>query len=219
MKDPHPDDTAPLAPRRSLAGPATATSGATGRPAPLVDERTRPLAPAPGASVARPTGGPPNGSGPATASSSRIGAAGAPDAAGTRSTAGAGASLGAGRARRARLRIVRVDPWSVMKMAFALSIALAVVMIVAVAVVWAVLGTAGVWDSINSTVASSEILTNGDTFDVNNYIGVGRVLGLTLIVAVADVVLLTAIATLGAFLYNLAAALLGGLEVTLAETH
>ena len=38
-----------------------------------------------------------------------------------------------------------------------------------------------------------------------------------MLVAVIDVVLLTAIATLGAFLYNMAAALLGGIEVTLAE--
>ena len=32
-----------------------------------------------------------------------------------------------------------------------------------------------------------------------------------------DVVLLTAIATLSAFLYNMSASLLGGIEVTLAE--
>ncbi len=38
-----------------------------------------------------------------------------------------------------------------------------------------------------------------------------------MLVAVVDVVLLTAIATLGAFLYNMSAALLGGIEVTLAE--
>ena len=44
-----------------------------------------------------------------------------------------------------------------------------------------------------------------------------RVMGFTMIVAVVDVVLITAIATLGAFLYNLAAALLGGIEVILAE--
>ena len=36
---------------------------------------------------------------------------------------------------------------------------------------------------------------------------------------VIDVVLLTAIETLGAFLYNLAATLLGGIEVTLAEDN
>ena len=35
--------------------------------------------------------------------------------------------------------------------------------------------------------------------------------------SVVDVILITAIATLGAFLYNLSAALLGGIEVTLAE--
>jgi len=54
-------------------------------------------------------------------------------------------------------------------------------------------------------------------FDVTNYVGTSRVLGFTMIVAVVDVVLITAISTLGAFLYNLAAALLGGVEVTLAE--
>jgi len=112
---------------------------------------------------------------------------------------------------------VRVDPWSVMKIAFALSIALAIVMVVAVALVWTVLDAAGVWDSINS--ARTAIFDDGTSFDVTNYVGLPRVMGLTMIVAVADVVLITAIATLGAFLYNLAAALLGGLEVTLAETR
>jgi len=40
-----------------------------------------------------------------------------------------------------------------------------------------------------------------------------------MLIAAVDVVLLTAIATLGAFLYNMAAALLGGVEVTLAEDN
>ena len=55
------------------------------------------------------------------------------------------------------------------------------------------------------------------SFDVENYVGMSRVMGFTMLVAVVDVILLTAIATLGAFLYNMAAALLGGIEVTLAE--
>jgi hypothetical protein len=119
--------------------------------------------------------------------------------------------------RRARLRLTRIDPWSVMKTAFLLSIAFGIVTVVSVAIVWSVLGAAGVWDSINATV--SDVL-GGDAaqnFDVQNYVGTSRVLGFTMIVAVVDVVLITAIATLSAFLYNLAAALLGGLEVTLAE--
>jgi hypothetical protein len=120
--------------------------------------------------------------------------------------------------RRARLRLTRVDPWSVMKTAFLLSVAFGVVTFVAIFMVWSVLGAAGVWDSINSAVAS---IVEGDsgnsTFDVTDYVGMSRVLGFTLLVSVVDVVLLTALATLTAFLYNLAAALLGGIEVTLAE--
>ena len=120
--------------------------------------------------------------------------------------------------RRARLRLTRVDPWSVMKTSFLLAVAFGVVTFVAIFMVWSVLGAAGVWDSINSAVAS---IVEGDsgnsTFDVTDYVGMSRVLGFTLLVSVLDVVLITAIATLTAFLYNLAAALLGGIEVTLAE--
>jgi hypothetical protein len=119
--------------------------------------------------------------------------------------------------QRARLRIARVDPWSVMKMAFALSIAFAIVTVIAVAIVWTVLDTAGVWESINKSV---DTLTNPDAgsgFEVEEFVGLGRVLGLSMVLAAANVVLLTALATLAAFLYNLAAALLGGLEVTLTE--
>lgn len=128
------------------------------------------------------------------------------------------ASSRAVRTRRARLRIVHVDPWSVMKTSFLLSIALGIVLVVAVAIIWGVLGAAGVWDSINSAVAQVADSPNDPTpFDITNYIGTSRVVGFALIASVIDVVLITAIATLGAFLYNLAATLLGGLEMTFSE--
>jgi hypothetical protein len=119
--------------------------------------------------------------------------------------------------RRARLRLVHLDPWSVMKTAFLLSIAFGIVLVVSVGLVWSVLGAAGVWDSINSTVTDVLGSESSEPFNVEDYVGTSRVLGFTMIVAVVDVILITAIATLGAFLYNLAAALLGGVEVTLAE--
>jgi hypothetical protein len=124
---------------------------------------------------------------------------------------------GVRRTRRAQLRLVPVDAWSVMKTAFLLSIALGIVLVVAVAIIWAVLGAAGVWDSINSIVQQAVGSDSGKAFDIQEYAGTSRVLGFTMIVAVIDVILITAIATLGAFLYNLSAALLGGIEVTLAE--
>ncbi len=120
-------------------------------------------------------------------------------------------------ARRARLTLSRVDPWSVMKVSFVLSIALAIVTVVAVFIVWSVLGAAGVWESINSSVR--DVVGNQDSteFNVEDYLGTGRVMGFTVLVSVIDIVLITAIATLGAFLYNMAAALVGGIDTTLTE--
>jgi hypothetical protein len=120
--------------------------------------------------------------------------------------------------RRARLRLSRIDPWSVMKVSFLLSIAFGIVTVVSVFMVWSVLGAAGVWDSVNNTV--SDTVSSGNnvsTFNIEDYLGLSRVLGFTMLVSVIDVVLITAIATLGAFLYNMASSLLGGIEVTLAE--
>lgn len=121
--------------------------------------------------------------------------------------------------RRARLRLVQVEPWSVMKTSFLLSVAVGIVTVVAVGIVWGVLGAAGLWDSVNSIVQDSIGDSTGEPFEIQKYLGTSRVLGFTMIVAVADVVLITAIATLGAFLYNLSASLLGGIEVTFAEDN
>lgn len=127
---------------------------------------------------------------------------------------------GSGRApRRARLRLTRVDPWSVMKTAFLLSIAFGIVTVVSVLMVWTVLDRAGVWESINATVTDIVGQESASEFDVEDYIGTSRVLGFTMLVAAIDVIILTAVATLTAFLYNMSAALLGGVEVTLAEDN
>jgi hypothetical protein len=121
--------------------------------------------------------------------------------------------------RRARLRLTRVDPWSVMKTAFLLSIALGIVTVVSVLMVWTVLGAADVWSSINQTVQDVVGGQDASSFNIEDYLGTRRVVGFTMIVAAVDVVLVTAICTLGAFLYNMSASLLGGIEVTLAEDH
>jgi len=113
--------------------------------------------------------------------------------------------------------LTHVDPWSVLKTSLLLSIALGIVTVVAVSVVWAVLNASGLWDSINQTVGDVVGTQASADFRIQDYVGTERVLGFTMLVAAVDVVLITVVSTLGAFLYNLAAALLGGLEVVLAE--
>ena len=64
------------------------------------------------------------------------------------------------RARKARLVLGRIDPWSVMKLSFLLAISMAIVAFVAVFVLWSVLDTMGVFDSVGSTV---EEVTRADS--------------------------------------------------------
>jgi hypothetical protein len=214
MADRRADDT-PLAPRRTLSGPSHAaeSNGETGK-RPL-SERVSSAVAAAGSAVQQAAG-----STSANRSSSSGGTRPSSSGSGRATTSPSirpGAAPRPRGTRRARLRLVHLDPWSVMKTSFLLSIAFGIVTVVAVAVVWSVLGAAGVWDSINQTVSDVLGGDSAQNFDVQNYVGTSRVLGFTMIVAVVDVVLITAISTLGAFLYNLAAALLGGIEVTLAE--
>ena len=122
------------------------------------------------------------------------------------------------RTRKARLRLSRLDPWSVMKTSFLFSIAAGIMLVVAVYAVWAVLSTSGLFPSVNDIVASV-VSTPGDTtpFRIEDYVNTQRVMGVAALIACVDVVIFTALATLGSFLYNLAATMLGGLEITLAE--
>lgn len=130
-------------------------------------------------------------------------------------TARQGAPAGP-RTRKARLRLSHIDPWSVMKVSFVLSIALAIVIVVAVAMLWLVLDAIGVFSSLQQTVGS--IAGSGsDGFDISSYVSFSHVLGFSLLIAIIDIVLMTALCTLAAYLYNVACGFVGGFELTLAE--
>jgi hypothetical protein len=124
----------------------------------------------------------------------------------------AGASRGP---RRARLSIKRVDPWSVMKFAFAVSFVLLVVIIVATSVLYLALDAMDVFDSVNKTMA--ELFTSNGGTENAFKITAGGVIGVAAIFGAINVVLFTALMTLGAFVYNVCADLVGGVEITLAE--
>ncbi|WP_093851028.1 DUF3566 domain-containing protein [Streptomyces pini] len=121
------------------------------------------------------------------------------------------------RTRKARLRVAKVDPWSVMKVGFLLSIALGICTVIAVAVLWMVMDAMGVFAAVGGTVSEATSSDSGGGFDLQGFLSLPRVLTFTSVVAVIDVVLMTALATLGAFIYNMSAGLVGGIEVTLAE--
>lgn len=118
------------------------------------------------------------------------------------------------RPRRARVYITRLDPWSVTKAAFLLSLAIGIVIIVAVAVVFWTLDSTGALDAVSRTV--DDVLgTSG--FNLLSSLDLSRVLGLAAVIASIEIVLVSVLATLFAFLYNLTVGLTGGIEVVLSD--
>lgn len=146
-----------------------------------------------------------------------------PSRAATSDSESAGSQLGRAsssrRTRKARLRINRIDPWSVMKTSFLFSIAFGVMLVAGVGVLWSVVAGSDALNTINDLVNSvvADPQGGGERFNIHEFLGWQRVMGLTTVLAAIDVVIFTAVATLFAFLYNLASVVMGGLEITLAE--
>ena len=119
--------------------------------------------------------------------------------------------------RRVRLALTRVDPWSVMKASFLLSFAAGIMLIVATAVVWFMLDAMHVFSTIEEHGRTDAGERSNNFSAITAYLEVPRALAVSTIVAVVDIVLMTALTTLGAFLYNITATLVGGIHLTLAD--
>jgi Transmembrane domain of unknown function (DUF3566) len=152
---------------------------------------------------------PPVSVGPATAS-----AAGVSAAAGARRRGSSKRS-----ARQAHLTIARVEPWSVMKFSFVVSLVAFVILFVAVSVIYGTLSALGVFTSLQHVVQS--VTSSQDSGGVNaaKWFTASRILSYTALLGALNIVLITAMATIGAVVYNLTSRLIGGVEVTLRETE
>ncbi|MEV5763258.1 DUF3566 domain-containing protein [Micromonospora sp. NPDC052213] len=166
----------------------------------------------------RPTaaGRPANGGGlpPGISGAAAVGAARVGEAVrAARTSVSSAASRGP---RRARLNLKRIDPWSVMKFAFAVSVVLFIVVVVATSVLYLALDAMGVFASVNDSLTDLVSAGGGQSTSGFQITAKGVILSSALI-GLVNVVLFTALATLGAFVYNVCADLVGGIELTLAE--
>jgi len=114
-----------------------------------------------------------------------------------------------------RLTLSRVDTWSVLKIAFLLSVAVAIASVVLVATLWTVLAGMGTFSAINDLLRTLD--RQGSKFDILDYLGFGRSISFSIVIGVLNIILMTAIATLSAFLYNICASLVGGVQLTLSD--
>src|SRR6266576_382519 len=124
----------------------------------------------------------------------------------------------ASQARRANLVIARLEPWSVMKFSFLMSLVAWVVLFVAVALLYYALSGLGVFAAIQRTLSSVTSSQSSAGVNLAAWTSASRVLGYTMLAGAVDIVLITVLSTVGAMIYNLVTHLGGGIEVTLKET-
>ncbi|MGH3200027.1 MAG: DUF3566 domain-containing protein [Streptosporangiaceae bacterium] len=122
-------------------------------------------------------------------------------------------------ARQAHLTIARVEPWSVMKFSFVVSLVAFVILFVAVSVLYATLSGLGVFDSLQRVVTSVTSSQGSAGVNAKAWFTASKVLGYTALLGSLNIVLITAMATIGSVVYNLTSRLVGGVEVTLRETE
>jgi hypothetical protein len=130
----------------------------------------------------------------------------------------AAATVAPSQRRRANLVVARLEPWSVMKFSFLMSLVAWVVLFVAVALLYFMLSSLGVFHAIQTTLSGVTSSQGSGGFDLGSYLSASKVLGYTMLIGAVNVILITVLSTIGAMIYNVVTHLGGGIEVTLRET-
>ena len=112
--------------------------------------------------------------------------------------------------KQVRLKLVYIDFWSVVKLAFLVTVCLGIVMIVATFLVWMFLDSTSIFDKINSLLQS---ILDDPTFDVMSSFSLVKVMLFTSVVALLNVVVGTVLGALVAVLYNFTVRITGGILV------
>ncbi|TFD89936.1 DUF3566 domain-containing protein [Cryobacterium serini] len=111
--------------------------------------------------------------------------------------------------KQVRLKLVYVDFWSSVKLSFLVAVCLAIVTIVATFLTYTVL----VQTTVLTTVDELYATVAGESADLAAILSIGNVMGFAVVVAVLNVVVITALGAIYAVLYNLSVKITGGLLV------
>lgn len=129
--------------------------------------------------------------------------------------AGAAGIAEDGRSVRATMQVRRIEPWSALKFSAVISVVGFLVWMVAVGIIYIALDGMGVWNQVESSFG--QFTTAEGTADSEAITSAGNVLGIAALLGFVNMFLFTALATVSAFIYNMIADLIGGVEVTLAD--
>ena len=118
------------------------------------------------------------------------------------------------RARRMKLSVTRVDPWSISKITFILGIALIVIQDICASILWILFKSIGLFNTVSDLMSSTGLESDGGAESLMSF---GKVISFVTIFSVFEVIVFVLLATVATFLYNISASLIGGIHVTLGD--
>jgi len=92
-------------------------------------------------------------------------------------------------------------------------ITLAGVIMIASVALWLILSASGVFDALTSIFKDAGVNASSGV----SFLSLGRLVGLSMLISAAEIVLLTVLSSIFAVLYNLSVGFTGGIEVTLTD--
>jgi len=120
-------------------------------------------------------------------------------------------SRGKTQKKRATMRLVYIDFWSALKMSFLLSIIVAAITVVISLLVWSAMDRLGV---VASATSFLEDIAGAQGADLVAGLTFQNVMTFTLVVALLEVIVVSALGAIFAALFNLAVHVVGGWKVT-----
>lgn len=94
---------------------------------------------------------------------------------------------GGGGGRRADLVVARLEPWSVMKFSFLISLVAWVMLFVAVAVLYFALSSLGVFESVQKTLTSVTSSSGSAGVSMSKWFSASRILGYTMLIGAVNI--------------------------------
>jgi len=119
-----------------------------------------------------------------------------------------------GSTKQVRLKLVYVDFWSAVKLAFLVMVALGIVLIVGAFLVYMVVASTPIFDTVSSLYGE---VSGDENFRITDVLGLGQVLGLALVLAILNIVVGTVLGAIATILYNLSVRITGGVLVGFAN--
>jgi len=112
--------------------------------------------------------------------------------------------------KQVRLKLVYVDFWSTVKLSFLVAVSLGIVLVVATILVYLVLQSTSIFETLDKTLA--EILGDA-SFSITDSFSLVQVSLFTVVVAILNIIVGTALGAITSVLYNFSVRITGGLLV------